>query len=1251
VRVHTGEKPFKCEPCGQAFADRSNFVKHKQTKTHKNRLDPTQPAPTNVRKNKVAPARTGGANIGAALLLPSPKPVDPFGPVPQSSHLPFLQGGLENRGIRSSLALTSFARSFSQNEINYLESTQFGLIDSPNITLNQHDLDSHVPISDAEDTLPLSFEDIDDVCLTNTEFYMAQVDGESDLVDTTKTKPAPLLSQQPLVNGVYGVAGVSRDWTLVTQQSTVTTQTPIKVEPVTHPHMMNGMPGSETSILARHLAMSPADPGYSPVKNLGPVKKIVPVGVNAERIYSCDMCSAKLKNKRNFETHMKRHRGELPFKCDECPKTFQGRRDLETHKRSRHDPAKKPKSELQDLDLDLPKLEMPKTPSSLDNVTSGPIFSAANFGNTNTKTIVLSMNGLPAGLMHAVLEKSETKQENNILNFLTYSENMNTVLIKQDPVMVTNHKDEPPDPEDFILQDSLPLFDSSLMEAHDGSVNLSLDDLTNFAQPLHGGLPGSAHDQSFDTSMDGSSSFLSSADTFDLVGDNTSDCNRTPSLADIRSESGGMTSPFTPRSGSGTPSLPDEGEFPCPQCDKRFGNRRNLMSHMRRHTGDYKLFCENCGKGFFTQSKLDSHKRKHTGEKPFRCLLSSCLKRFRYKGDLSKHIKRYHPGHTQQLTPVPLQDDEIAALQNAHQAAKQKSIPITVTSTGKVIATNHQDIDMNNGNHIVHHPPAQSSTLRAVLTTGLRPNQLLLQQQQQPPRQMQQQPPRQMQPPTAFTVTSVGGMPRISVAPTNPGTIIPDSDPSLDENLLNMLAADGSEEDDDPMLSPTINAKTLAGLTAQTSGNNAALVFPNAVFSSKPASSQEAGVFLQSSGKAGFSKTLHEEHNGKDKINHVIQSQPHFIQPQGNVTFNSTIKNSPKCSQVGLLPATSQATSSQTLRALLSSTPENLPVSQTMKLTSSPLSLSSSIPQSVLTTTFSLSRGPTNCYLTSPSRSPGHRMSESFLPADISFTSESSRESLNDTVTLTLDDILTYAQVPIQPKSEIVKSDRDDDMTSPGSVNGNEVREMNHNNTKQEMDDFGDKFRCQFPNCGRSFDRANLLKRHIRLHSGECRFVCDVCKKCFESGSKLDDHYRRHTGERPFQCHVCGNKFRYKGDRTKHLKNLHGIHKSVEGTNNSSDTIPVNSFHSDKTPFMPSIAEETNSSISSFHSNAEMSDAASLSGSMVGESPTKFDPLELPTASIGAANGLHCGGPPPETVTMSLDEVIQYAQPIADFSF
>ena len=84
----------------------------------------------------------------------------------------------------------------------------------------------------------------------------------------------------------------------------------------------------------------------------------------------------------------------------------------------------------------------------------------------------------------------------------------------------------------------------------DAGVSLSLDDLTSFAPPLGGStLPGSppthigghhnlpsSHDHSFD---DGTTSFLSSTDmshdTFDIVGDNTSDgySRRTPSIKGI----------------------------------------------------------------------------------------------------------------------------------------------------------------------------------------------------------------------------------------------------------------------------------------------------------------------------------------------------------------------------------------------------------------------------------------------------------------------------------------------------------------------------------------------------------------------------------------------------------------------------------------------------------------------------------------------------------------------------------------------
>ena len=130
---------------------------------------------------------------------------------------------------------------------------------------------------------------------------------------------------------------------------------------------------------------------------------IVPTSPVVDNSYSCELCPAKLKNKRNFDTHMKRHRGELPFKCDECIKTFQGRRDLETHKRSRHNEQAKRKM------LDYSFMKSPVD----DNViyrsgttltTSSPILGrlssqapatqSTTTPATDTKPLVLTMNGL-----------------------------------------------------------------------------------------------------------------------------------------------------------------------------------------------------------------------------------------------------------------------------------------------------------------------------------------------------------------------------------------------------------------------------------------------------------------------------------------------------------------------------------------------------------------------------------------------------------------------------------------------------------------------------------------------------------------------------------------------------------------------------------------------------------------------------------------------------------------------------------------
>ena len=58
---------------------------------------------------------------------------------------------------------------------------------------------------------------------------------------------------------------------------------------------------------------------------------------------------------------------------------------------------------------------------------------------------------------------------------------------------------------------------------------------------------------------------------------------------------------------------------------------------------------------------------------PYQCLLEKCLERFHNKGHLSKHIELYHPGYSQDLRPVPLQENELINFQNQTAASTPSS--------------------------------------------------------------------------------------------------------------------------------------------------------------------------------------------------------------------------------------------------------------------------------------------------------------------------------------------------------------------------------------------------------------------------------------------------------------------------------------------------------------------------------------------------------------------------------------------------
>ena len=82
-----------------------------------------------------------------------------------------------------------------------------------------------------------------------------------------------------------------------------------------------------------------------------------------------------------------------------------------------------------------------------------------------------------------------------------------------------------------------------------------------------------------------------------------------------------------------------DGKWTClfPGCNKKFGRKENIKSHVQTHLGDRQFRCNHCNKCFVRQHDLKRHSKIHSGSKPYPC---ACGNSFARHDALTRHRQR-----------------------------------------------------------------------------------------------------------------------------------------------------------------------------------------------------------------------------------------------------------------------------------------------------------------------------------------------------------------------------------------------------------------------------------------------------------------------------------------------------------------------------------------------------------------------------------------------------------------------------------
>ncbi|XP_068216740.1 uncharacterized protein [Palaemon carinicauda] len=87
---------------------------------------------------------------------------------------------------------------------------------------------------------------------------------------------------------------------------------------------------------------------------------------------------------------------------------------------------------------------------------------------------------------------------------------------------------------------------------------------------------------------------------------------------------------------------------------------------------------------------------------------------------------------------------------------------------------------------------------------------------------------------------------------------------------------------------------------------------------------------------------------------------------------------------------------------------------------------------------------------------------------------------------------------------------------------------------------------CPHPSCGRAFQRNEELARHVRIHTGQKPFICQLCNRGFVRRDHLAKHQRTHLpthAKRTYRCPLqgCVHSYTRSDALTRHMWTAHHI--------------------------------------------------------------------------------------------------------------